>query len=68
MRFKNKLVLSAATKEDLEQMINAYFYTSGMTITEDLRLLRNNGTQVENYKVTYKRNRYRFELPIPVIS
>lgn len=67
MRFRNKLICSAATKEELQQMINDYFYTSGMVITDDLHVLRKNGMEVENFKATFKRNRYRFELPIPVI-
>ena len=58
----SKCVFSAGSKEDLDAMINEYFYSKNYIITEDNRIYN---TVKENYmdtlKVVFKRNRWRVE-------
>ena len=58
----SKCVFSAGSKEDLDAMINEYYYSKNYIITEDNRIYN---TVKENYmdtlKVVFKRNRWRVE-------
>jgi len=56
------LIASAATKANLEKLINEYYLSNSYVVTEDNRIYN---TKRENYldgaRVVVKRNRWRFE-------
>ena len=55
-----KLIASAKTKEQIEQMINTYFFSTKYTLSDKLEILHPDKT-LKNYRVTEKKNRFRFE-------
>lgn len=56
------LIGSAGSKEDLEKMINEYYYSTNYRITDDGKIY-NIKTQklLEGVRVIQKRGRWRFE-------
>lgn len=60
---KYSLVCSAVTKEDLEKMINQYFYSKNYVITDDNMVYNTLKDEVlDSYAVVNKKGRWRFEL------
>jgi hypothetical protein len=59
----SNILASAGSKDDLEKMINEYYYSTNYIITEDNKVYN---TKVEktltSVKVIFKRNRWRFEM------
>lgn len=55
-------ICSAGTKEDLEQMINEYFYSCNYQINDDGTIYNKlKNSILDGYKVIEKRGRWRFE-------
>lgn len=53
---------SAGSKEDLEKMINEYFYSTNFRITDDGKIYNiKNQKFLDGYRVIQKRGRWRFE-------
>nr|DAE32872.1 MAG TPA: hypothetical protein [virus sp. ctBS918] len=66
IRERNKnmsnLIASATTKEELEKMINEYYFSNNYIITEDNKIYNmKKEIYLERVQVTFKRNRWRFE-------
>ena len=59
---KGNLICSAGSKEDLERMINKYYYSENYVITNDLRAYNTKTNRYSDNKIVVKRNRWRFEL------
>jgi len=59
---KGKLICSAGNKEDLQRMINRYYYSENYIITEDMRAYNTKTGRYSDNMVTIKRGRWRFEL------
>ena len=60
---KGNLICSAGSKEALEAMINAYFYSENYTITDDLKVYNKlKQKTLDSYTVKHAKNRWRFEL------
>lgn len=58
-----KLICSAGTKEDLEKMINQYYYSSNYQIMEDNSVYnKKTDKTLDNVKVVQKCGRWRFEI------
>ena len=55
-----KLIASAKTKEQMEQMINTYFFSTKYTLADNLTIMHPDKT-IKNYRITEKKNRFRFE-------
>lgn len=57
---KRKVLLSCGTKEDLQKMINEYYYSTNYIITDDNRAYN---TKLDKYLdniIEFKRNRWYF--------
>lgn len=59
-----KLIASAGTIEQLEKMINQYFYSTSYKIDGEQVTNTKTGKTLDGYKVTVKKPRYRFELEV----
>lgn len=60
---KSNLICSAGSREQLETMINKYFYSENYVIMDDLTVYnRKLCRALDGYKVIEKRGRWRFEL------
>lgn len=59
-----KLIVSAGTVEQLEKMINQYFYSTSYKIDGERVTNTKTGKTLDGYKVTVKKSRYRFELEV----
>lgn len=59
-----KLIASAGTIEQLEKMINQYFYSASYKIDGEQVTNTKTGKTLDGYKVTAKKSRYRFELEV----
>lgn len=59
-----KLIASAGTIEQLEKMINQYFYSTSYKIDGEQVTNTKTGKTLDGYKVTEKKSRYRFELEV----
>ena len=62
-----KLIASAGTREQLERMINQWFFSNSYRIIEtadgSLKVYHSlKGKTLENFRITVKRNRWRFEI------
>ena len=58
----SNLIASATTKEELEKMINEYYFSNNYIITEDNKIYNmKKDIYLERVQVTFKRNRWRFE-------
>ena len=58
----SNLIASAITKEELEKMINEYYFSNNYIITEDNKIYNmKKEIYLESVQVTFKRNRWRFE-------
>ena len=58
---KTKCVLSTNNKEDLEKMINQYFYSESYIITEDNRVYnRKTEKYLDNFIIQEKKSRWSF--------
>ncbi len=58
----SNLIASATTKEELEKMINEYYFSNNYIITEDNKIYNmKKEIYLESVQVTFKRNRWRFE-------
>ena len=55
------LIATAPTREKMEQMINTYFFSTKYTLSDNLEILHPDKT-LKNYRVTEKKNRFRFEM------
>ena len=57
----NNLIASAGTKEDLEKMINEYYFSTNYIITENNDVYNiKKECALDSVKVENKRNRWRF--------
>jgi len=54
------LIATSPTIKGLEKMANAYFYSTSITIGEDLSI-RNSKGSLNSFKVINKKGRYRLE-------
>ena len=60
---KFELLGSAGSKEDLEKLINKFYYSTNWIITEDNRVYNKLKEKFnDNVRVIIKKNRWRFEL------
>ena len=59
-----KLIASAGTIEQLEKMINQYFYSTSYKIDGEQVTNTKTGKTLENYRVIEKKKRFRFELEV----
>lgn len=59
-----KLIASAGTIQDIETMINKYFYSSNYHVNGEKIENSKTGKTLENYRVIKKKNRFRFELEV----
>lgn len=58
---KTKCVLSTNNKEDLEKMINQYFYSENYIITEDNRVYnRKTEKYLDSFIIQEKKSRWSF--------
>ena len=58
---KTKCVLSTTSKEDLEKMINEYFYSENYIITEDNRVYnRKTEKYLDDFIIPEKKSRWSF--------
>lgn len=58
---KTKCVLSTNNKEDLEKMINQYFYSENYIITEDNRVYnRKTEKYLDDFIIQEKKSRWSF--------
>lgn len=58
---KTKSICSATSKEDLEKMINEYYYSENYVITEDCRVYnRKTEKYLDNFIVQEKKLRWSF--------
>lgn len=58
---KTKCVLSTNNKEDLEKMINQYFYSESYIITEDNRVYnRKTEKYLDDFIIQEKKSRWSF--------
>ena len=59
---KGNLIASAGSKEQLEAMINKYFYSENYIITDDMKIFNKlKNKYSDSHKVVVKKNRWRFE-------
>lgn len=59
---KASLVCSAGSREQLQSMINAFFYSDAYSILDDLTVYNSRtGKTLDNYAVRIVRGRWRFE-------
>jgi hypothetical protein len=56
-----KLIASAGTIEQLEKLINQYFFSTSYKIDGEHVTNTKTGKTLDGYKVTAKKSRYRFE-------
>jgi hypothetical protein len=59
-----KLIASAGTIEQLETIINQYFYSTSYKIDGEQVTNTKTGKQLDGYKVIAKKSRYRFEMEV----
>lgn len=59
-----KLIASAGTIEQLETLINRYFYSTSYKIDGEQVTNAKTGKTLDGYKVTAKKSRYRFEMEV----
>ena len=57
-----KLICSASTKEELEKMINAYYYSKNYIITDDMKVYNTKTEKYIDNIVRVSRGRWRFEM------
>ncbi len=58
----SNLIASATTKEELEKMINEYYFSNNYIITEDNKIYNmKKEIYLESVQVTFNRSRWRFE-------
>lgn len=57
-----KLIASAGTIEQLETLINRYFFSTSYKIDGEKVMNTKTGKTLDGYKVTAKKSRYRFEM------
>lgn len=56
------LIASAGTIEQLEKLINQYFFSTSYKIDGEKITNTKTGKTLDGYKVTAKKSRYRFEM------
>lgn len=57
----SNLIMSAGTKQDLEKMINEYYFSTNYIITEDNQVYNTKKeTVLEGVKVEFKHKRWKF--------
>lgn len=60
---KGNLLASAGSKENLQEIINKYYYSTNYIITEDNKIYNTKLDKVlDSVKVTFSRKRWRFEM------
>ena len=59
-----KLIASAGTIEQLETLINQYFFSTSYKIDGEQVTNTKTGKSLDGYKVTAKKSQYRFELEV----
>lgn len=59
-----KLIASAGTVEQLETLINQYFFSTSYKIDGEKITNTKTGKTLGGYKVTAKKSRYRFEMEV----
>ena len=59
-----KLIASAGTIEQLEKLINQYFFSTSYKIDGEKVTNTKTGKTLDAYKVTAKKSRYRFEMEV----
>ena len=57
-----KLICSAPNKQELEKLINAYYYSTAWIITDDMKAYHPKMNRYSDNKITVKNGRWRFEL------
>lgn len=58
---KSKIIASAPTKEDLQKLINRYFYSDNYYIDENSKLCNKVKDAPTNYIIIEKKGRYYFK-------
>lgn len=56
------LICSAGNKEDLQRLINKYYYSENYIITDDRKAYNTKTGRYSDNKIVVKRGRWRFEL------
>lgn len=60
---KSKLICTASTKEELQNLINEFYYSTRWIIKEDNKLINTKTNKtIDNSVVRLYRNKWRFEL------
>jgi len=60
---KSNLLASASSKEDLQEIINKYYYSINYIITEDNKVYNTKLDKVlDSVRVIFRRKRWRFEM------
>lgn len=59
-----RLIASAGTIEQLETLINQYFFSTSYKIDGEQVANTKTGKTLDGYKVTAKKSRYRFEMEV----
>lgn len=59
-----KLIASAGTIEQLETLINQYFFSTSYKVDGEQVTNTKTGKTLDCYKVTAKKSRYRFEMEV----
>lgn len=58
-----RLICSSGTKEDLQEMINEFYYSKNYIITDEGTIFNTKlNKTIDNAKVEFKRKRWRFIL------
>lgn len=61
---KTKTILSAGTKQDLQNMINNYFYSKNYVITDDLKVYNPATNKTLSFIIDNKRGRWSMKKEI----
>lgn len=59
-----RLIASAGTIEQLEKLINQYFFSTSYKIDGEQVTNTKTGKTLDGYKVATKKSRYRFEMEV----
>ena len=59
-----RLIASAGTAEQLEKIINQYFFSTSYKIDGENVISTKTGKTLDGYKITVKKSRFRFEMEV----